>query len=822
MASFIFYIAWIVSLQAIPSKHHPNYHANHSNTFSFRFKLSNSSNTFSEGHTQDGDTFNMVPYGTTTATQTYDCKYESGALGASHNGTPWQNVANYVDKPSLSVFVCTDSCIDQITANATASNQKPYRTCTPTYERKIANAFNIPFESQTSHVLPYQGNDDHGLDLPIGQSSSLSQSFCASRSPVFIQVCKQPPKHTKKGHNEDRDAFNTTTPTPHKLLDCGLRSSVKQPGASMYASSSIQNTKSKYVSTAHDYEPEYQLGYAFDHKTSNTVTVNANYKKNIYVVSAVFILFSITFTIFSHKQGKGCVFVLLITICLAFTSLRCSALGIVTSGSHTCAWSSYGTVKCFGQRSDGQLGYGEVFNSYMGNRLPEVDLGTDFNVTRIVAGGSHTCMISSNNRVKCIGWGWYGQLGYGDLRFRGDNIHEMGDYLLDVDLGTDFNVTAIVAGGDHTCALSTKFTVKCFGRNLEGQLGYGDQNNRGDTANEMGDYLLEVDLGTDFKVTEIIAGGRVTCALSRDNTVKCWGWNNHAQLGYSDSNNRGDSANEMGDTLSLVDIGEGFATRHPTSAPSMTPTSNTEAPTNIPSVSPTATTEAPTYIPSFGPSVNPVRAPTPQDIHCNDPGIVTEIDGEYSYYLYIDAQSIVRFDTCGTLKLFDIFIVHINDINENYSCIECGSICYELSQYQVTLSIGQYRMDIHGPHAFKMVCTPKSDTDAPTSSPIASEPTRTPSGYPTVATHRTSISFPGDGVPISAYTFLSDPYGRFEAYIDVVVHDAEGVLKVTAFCAECFIWQYRLRNDVWTDIDHATNNDISVYNQQITATTDQS
>eukprot|EP01083_Nonionella_stella_P242138 844882_1 len=288
-------------------------------------------------------------------------------------------------------------------------------------------------------------------------------------------------------------------------------------------------------------------------------------------------------------------------------------------------------------------------------------------------------------------------------------------------------------------------------------------------------------------------------------------------------------------------------TAQPSSSPTLNPSNSpvittepSKAPTKVPSYAPVTQQSSGhpsvypiTLLPSASPittTFNPTQAPTPQDIHCNDAGIATQTNG--AYYLHIDEQSIARFDTCRTLALFDIFIVDTNDTNKTYSCIECGSICYEPSQYQVTLSVGKYRMDVDGPHAFKMICTAKPDisTDAPTA-PTTPQPTKTPSGHPTTnpTTLRPTepvqavlpafnVSFGGDGVPISRYTFLGDPYGRFEAYIRVVVYDAESVLGVTALCAECFIWQYRVQNGVWTDIAHANNDDISVYNQQVTST----
>eukprot|EP01083_Nonionella_stella_P102230 290650_1 len=129
---------------------------------------------------------------------------------------------------------------------------------------------------------------------------------------------------------------------------------------------------------------------------------------------------------------------------------------------------------------------------------------------------------------------------------------------LEIDLGSNFIPMQIVAGRYHTCALSTAHKVKCWGYNLHGELGYGDTKNRGDDANEMGDNLLEIDLGSNFIPMQIVAGRYHTCALSTAHKVKCWGYNFYGQLGYGDTNNRGDEANEMGDDLLDIDLGTNF------------------------------------------------------------------------------------------------------------------------------------------------------------------------------------------------------------------------------------------------------------------------
>lgn len=54
----------------------------------------------------------------------------------------------------------------------------------------------------------------------------------------------------------------------------------------------------------------------------------------------------------------------------------------------------------------------------------------------------------------------------------------------------------------------------------------------------MGDDLTVVNLGEDFEAVDLHLGGWHTCMLSNTGSVKCFGLNNFGQLGYEDSNNR--------------------------------------------------------------------------------------------------------------------------------------------------------------------------------------------------------------------------------------------------------------------------------------------
>jgi alpha-tubulin suppressor-like RCC1 family protein len=224
--------------------------------------------------------------------------------------------------------------------------------------------------------------------------------------------------------------------------------------------------------------------------------------------------------------------------------------GRITAGfAHTCALLDSGPVYCWGRADLGQTGHGNKLT--IGDNEPAsagnaLRFGTEV-VVDIEAGDNHTCALLASGNVRCWGFGADGRLGYGNTANLGDEANETPADLPNVNVGGV--VTQIAAGGSHTCALLDDGTVRCWGRNANGQLGYGNTAAVGD--NESPSAAGPVDVGGT--VTQIAAGTNHTCAVLADRTVRCWGLATVGRLGYGNTIAIGD--NESPSAAGPVDVG---------------------------------------------------------------------------------------------------------------------------------------------------------------------------------------------------------------------------------------------------------------------------
>jgi alpha-tubulin suppressor-like RCC1 family protein len=192
--------------------------------------------------------------------------------------------------------------------------------------------------------------------------------------------------------------------------------------------------------------------------------------------------------------------------------LNVGANAIAAGGYHTCAVTSSGGVKCWGNNDKGQLGN----NSTTISPAP-ADVSDITAALSVVAGGAHSCAQLGDGTAKCWGNNDKGQLGDGTTEQR----------LTPVAVASLTGITAMAAGGPHTCALASGGSTWCWGSGGFGELGDWRQENRN---------TPQLVLGAASGASVIGVGQSHTC-LELDNpsgggrVVSCFGWDGSGQLG---------------------------------------------------------------------------------------------------------------------------------------------------------------------------------------------------------------------------------------------------------------------------------------------------
>jgi alpha-tubulin suppressor-like RCC1 family protein len=185
-------------------------------------------------------------------------------------------------------------------------------------------------------------------------------------------------------------------------------------------------------------------------------------------------------------------------------------MAISAESNITCALTTIGGVKCWGENSYGQLGDGTTIDK----STPVDVMGLGNGVAAIAAGGDHACALTTIGGVKCWGANSDGQLG--------DNVAEVFSTAPINVVGLAGGVAAISAASGLTFSLTATGGVKCWGDNYGGSLGDGTTTDRYTPVNVMG-------LTSGVKL--IATGSNHTCVLMTAGGVKCWGNNMDGELG---------------------------------------------------------------------------------------------------------------------------------------------------------------------------------------------------------------------------------------------------------------------------------------------------
>jgi hypothetical protein len=278
---------------------------------------------------------------------------------------------------------------------------------------------------------------------------------------------------------------------------------------------------------------------------------------------------------------------------------------VIAGFDHTCALTTAGAVKCWGDNMVKELGAesSETCISAFGDphlcSTTPLDVETlDSGVTALSATGAFTCALTQTGGVKCWGQNFSGQLGDGTI---GNNRRTPADVIVAPGGAPLTGVAAVAAGGLHTCALMMGGGVKCWGSNFQGTVGDGDTNPN--------DRPIPVDVCRVYDAsaqecaelfsgaTAVAAGLVQSCALTAVGGVKCWGSNATGVLGIGTSDG---SPHPV--PLDVVGLG-------PKPTPTPTATQTPAAPAGTPTAT-EATPSPPAATPTPGATVSAVTPAT--------------------------------------------------------------------------------------------------------------------------------------------------------------------------------------------------------------------
>ena len=267
--------------------------------------------------------------------------------------------------------------------------------------------------------------------------------------------------------------------------------------------------------------------------------------------------------------------------------------GVAAGGEHACGLLETGGIKCWGS---GPLGDGTTNDSGLpvdvctlnivllplsSESEPAGILCTQLGgFTDVQAGFRHTCATTEAGGIKCWGRNVHGEIGDGTLNDRTTPVNVCASGSGNGCGGGALlaGITAVTAGSEYSCAIAAAGDARCWGSNFAGQLGDGTTSDR---ENPVGVS------GLPSGVMVISGGSRAdhACAARANGSLSCWGRNDHGQLGIGSSD-----ANPHSLPAQVTSFSPKIT---PTPTASDTPTSTPAAPTDTPEPGATATATPP-------------------------------------------------------------------------------------------------------------------------------------------------------------------------------------------------------------------------------------
>jgi alpha-tubulin suppressor-like RCC1 family protein len=187
---------------------------------------------------------------------------------------------------------------------------------------------------------------------------------------------------------------------------------------------------------------------------------------------------------------------------------------------HVCLTREARTL-CWGEGSDGQLGIG----STPVDTTPTALLDS-IEFVALAAGNAHTCGLDPNGAAFCWGSDRDGQLGLGASA--AERCSALPCAIRPQPVAGNLHFRELAAGHRFTCGITVDDSVYCWGLNDVGQLGTEAD---GETCVEGRCSHTPLAEASGRKFTSITAGLSHVCALDREATTFCWGWDGPAGTG---------------------------------------------------------------------------------------------------------------------------------------------------------------------------------------------------------------------------------------------------------------------------------------------------
>jgi hypothetical protein len=196
-----------------------------------------------------------------------------------------------------------------------------------------------------------------------------------------------------------------------------------------------------------------------------------------------------------------------------------NAVDVVAGTNHTCALLANKTVSCWGDNMYGECATGD----YQSPVLQPTQVSSSgqplAGITQLSSRGLYTCALRIDGAVLC-----WGQLNPNAGVFPKSSVPSLIDF-------KNASASSVAVGANHACAVTT-LGVMCWGTDSWSELGDGLTTDQQSPVQVLS--TLQVPPPA-LGVAAIAVGDQHTCALLSDHSVRCWGDNSHRQLGNGDA-----------------------------------------------------------------------------------------------------------------------------------------------------------------------------------------------------------------------------------------------------------------------------------------------